>query len=130
LLSGAQTGRLRATGQATSIDAKRRRVRLIEAQYRKPVKTRVVASGPFRGEFFNDHDQTLLGALGRMGGTIVDKVMLRVHFAVFTEAHMLRMGPSPFRHNRFSLTPVWCYRRGRDRMPYGTIRRVRDIQQD
>jgi hypothetical protein len=130
LLSGAQTGRLRATGQATSIDAKRRRVRLIEAQYRKPVKTRVVASGPFRGQFFNDHDQVLLGALGRMGGTIIDKVMLRVHFAVFTEAHMLRMGPSPFRHNRFSLTPVWCYRRGRDRMPYGTIRRVRDIQQD
>jgi ribosome-associated translation inhibitor RaiA len=43
---------------------------------------------------------------------------------------MLAMAPSVFRHNRFSLTPVWCYRRGSDRLPYGVIRRVRDIQQD
>jgi hypothetical protein len=40
------------------------------------------------------------------------------------------MGPSIYRHNRFSLTPVWCYRRNRDRLPYGAIRRVRDVQQD
>ena len=43
---------------------------------------------------------------------------------------MLALSPSIYRHNRYSLTPIWCYRRGRDRLPYGAIRRVRDIQQD
>ncbi|NCV32977.1 MAG: hypothetical protein EBW05_08625, partial [Betaproteobacteria bacterium] len=37
---------------------------------------------------------------------------------------------SPYRHNRFTLTPIWCYRKSRDRLPYGVIRRVRDVQQD
>jgi hypothetical protein len=49
---------------------------------------------------------------------------------VFTEASMISMGASIYRHNRYSLTPIWCYRRGKDRLPYGVIRRVRDIQQD
>jgi hypothetical protein len=57
-------------------------------------------------------------------------MVMRTHIAVFTEADMLALSPSVYRHNRFSLTPIWCYRRGRDRLPYGAIRRVRDIQQD
>ena len=56
--------------------------------------------------------------------------MMRVHFAVLTEAAMLAWSPSKLRHNGFTLTPIWCYRRGRDRLPYGVIRRVRDIQAD
>lgn len=130
LLSGAQHGTLRASGQATMVDAKRRRVKLIEAQYRKPARAKIIASGPLKGLFFNERDQALMQALAQSGGSIIDKVVMRVHFAVFTESHMLAMRPSVFRHNRFTLTPVWCYRRGRDRMPYGVIRRVRDIQQD
>lgn len=130
LLSGAKHGVLRAGGSAMMVDAKRRRVRLIEAQYRKPAKAKIIASGPLKGTFFNERDQALMQALAQSGGSIVDKVVMRVHFAVFTESHMLAMGPSIYRHNRFTLTPVWCYRRGRDRMPYGVIRRVRDIQQD
>ena len=130
LLSGAKHGVLRAGGSAMMVDAQRRRVKLIEAQYRKPVKTKIVAAGPLKGAFFDERDGALVNALNQHGGTIIDKVVMRVHMAVFTESHMLAMGPSVFRHNRFTLTPVWCYRRGRDRMPYGVIRRVRDIQQD
>ena len=130
LLSGAKNGTLRASGSGMMVDAKRRRVKLIECQYRKPTQSKIVADGPLKGMFFNQQDGALTEALGQVGGSIVDKVVMRVHMAVFTEAHMLAMGPSVFRHNRFSLTPVWCYRRGRDRLPYGAIRRVRDIQQD
>ncbi|MEY4073549.1 MAG: hypothetical protein RJA29_906, partial [Pseudomonadota bacterium] len=130
LLSGAKNGTLRASGIGVMVDAKRRRVRLIEAQYRKPVSSKIVADGPMKGSFFNERDGALINALNQVGGSIIDKVVMRVHMAVFTESHMLSMGPSLFRHNRFTLTPVWCYRRGRDRMPYGVIRRVRDIQQD
>lgn len=130
LLSGARNGTLRSAGTGTMVDAKRRRVKLIEAQYRKPAMAKIVADGPLKGAFFNQRDNALMGALSQAGGSIIDKVVMRVHMAVFTEARMLAMGPSIFRHNRFSLTPVWCYRRGRDRLPYGVIRRVRDIQQD
>lgn len=130
LLSGAKHGVLRAGGSAMMVDAQRRRVKLIEAQYRKPVKVKIVAYGPLKGAFFDERDGALVNALNQHGGTIIDKVVMRVHVAVMTESHLLAMGPSIFRHNRFSLTPVWCYRRGRDRLPYGVIRRVRDIQQD
>lgn len=130
LLSGAQNGTLRSSGSGMMIDAKRRRVKLIEAQYRMPAKSKIVSDGPLKGAFFNEKDGALLNALSQVGGSIIDKVVMRVHMAVFTESQMLAMSPSIFRHNRFSLTPVWCYRRGRDRLPYGVIRRVRDIQQD
>ncbi len=130
LLSGAKNGTLSASGTGMMIDAKRRRVKLIECQYRKPVKSKIIVDGPLKGQFFNEADGALLDTLGKVGGSIIDKLVMRVHVAVFTESHMLGMGPSAFRHNRFSLTPVWCYRRGRDRLPYGVIRRVRDIQQD
>lgn len=115
---------------AVAADAQRRRVKLIECQYRMPVRTQFIVSGPLRGVIFDQRDGALRHALGQVGGTIVDKVTLRMHVAVMTEAHMLAMGVAPYRHNRFSLTPTICYRHSRTRQPYGVIRRVRGIQQD
>jgi hypothetical protein len=115
-------------GSPFAVDAKRRRVRLIECQYRKPAKVQIVDDGPWRGAIASPFDRTLASHV--RGTTIVEKVMLRTHVAIFTEADMLAMGPSIYRHNRFSLTPIWCYRRGRDRLPYGVVRRVRSIQED
>ena len=130
LLSGAKNGVLRAAGSGMMIDAKRRRVRLIECQWREPVQSKIVADGPMKGAFVNMKDRVMLDALARQSASIIDKVVMRVHVAVFTENAMIAMSPTIFRHNKFTLTPTWCYRRGRDRQPYGVIRRVRDIQQD
>lgn len=107
---------------------RRARVKLIECQYRKPTAVQVALGGPFNRMIFNDQDQAMVQA--REAGTIEleDHVMMRVHRAVFTEDAMIRAGVSPYRHNRFTLTPLWFYRRSRDRMPYGAIRRVRDLQ--
>lgn len=121
------TGRF---GWSSTGEARRQRVKLIEAQYRMPVKAKIVASGPMRGAFFDERDGAMVAALNQVGGSVVEKVVMRVHVAVFTESRMLAMAPSVFRHNRFTLTPVWCYRRSADRLPYGIIRRVRDMQQD
>jgi hypothetical protein len=130
LLSGAKNGVLRAAGSGIMIDAKRRRVRLIECQWREPVSSKIVADGPMKGAFLNMNDKVMLDALAQQNASIIDKVVMRVHMAVFTETHMIAMAPTVYRHNKFTLTPTWCYRRGRDRQPYGVIRRVRDIQQD
>ncbi|UBQ44592.1 portal protein [Comamonas thiooxydans] len=108
----------------------RSRIKLLECQFRMPVTVKMVVDGPFRGSFFNTDDVALMDALGEVGGSIVDRVMMRMHTAVMTETSLLSLGVSPMRHNEFSLTPIWCYRRGRDRMPYGAIRRVRDLQRD
>ena len=129
-LNNLKTGTIYAAGVGQLADARRRRVKLIEGQWRKPSRVRIVAEGPLKGAIFNDADRALAEAIGSTGSMIVDKLMMRVHIAVFTESHLLGSGPSPYRHNRFSLTPIWCYRRSRDRMPYGAIRRVRDIQAD
>lgn len=125
-----RSGFIYATGVGTLADAKRRRVRLIEGQYRKPVRVKIVTDGPMRGAILGDRDANLVQLITNNGHSIVEKVMMRVHWVVFTEANMLGMGQSVLRHNRFSLTPIWCYRRGRDRLPYGVIRRVRDMQMD
>jgi hypothetical protein len=129
-LTQLKTGTLTATGVGALADAKRRRVKLIEGQYRTPARVTVVADGPMKGAILSARDSVLRDAVGQSGSMLVDRMMMRVHIAVFTESHMLGYGPSPYRHNRFTLTPIWCYRRSRDRLPYGTIRRVRDIQQD
>lgn len=119
------------TGGRGNIDSEpRRRVRLIECQFRMPVSVKVVTDGPFKGSFVEPWDQALMGAVMQGGGSIVERVAMRMHVAVFTEGHLLALGPMPMRHNSFSLTPIWCYRRGRDRMPYGVVRRVRDLQMD
>jgi len=125
-----RSGSLYAIHSGFSADAERRRVQLIECQYRMPVKVKIVTDGPFKGAFFDPRDENMARSLAGRPGSIVDKVVMRMHFAVFTESDMLAYGPSIFRHNNFSLTPIWCYRRGRDRMPYGVIRRVRDVQRD
>jgi hypothetical protein len=62
--------------------------------------------------------------------SLFDRIKLKVRCAIMTESDLIQEMPSPYRHNRFPFTPIWCYIRGRDRMPYGTIRRTRDIQED
>jgi len=124
------SGRLVAAGSYSRHDVRRSQIKLIECQYRKPTPVKIVANGPLQGQFVHEQDLAMQANLQQTGSSVIEKVMMRTHFAVFTEASMISMGASIYRHNRYSLTPIWCYRRGKDRLPYGAIRRVRDIQQD
>jgi hypothetical protein len=126
----ARSGSMYAGADGVFGEASRKRIRLIEAQFKMPAKVKIVGDGPLKGAYIGEHDQALLQAISTNRSSIVEKVVMRTHVAVFTETDLISMGPSIYRHNRYSLTPIWCYRRGRDRLPYGVIRRVRDIQQD
>ena len=127
---GRRAGRSMLAPTGADANQPRRQVKLIECQYRKPARVRVVEDGQFAGQVLNEVDRVMVDAVSKEGASIIDRVMMRVHVAIFTESAMLSMGQSIYRHNRFSLTPVWCYRRGRDNQPYGMARRVRDIQED
>lgn len=126
----APSGSMYASGDGVIGEASRKRIKLIECQFRMPAKVRIVADGPLKGAYVSDNDLALRNALQTNPCGIIEKMAMRTHIAVFTETALLAMGPSIYRHNRFSLTPIWCYRNGKTRLPYGAIRRIRDIQQD
>lgn len=116
---------------AKSFIARRRaRVRLIECEYRTPERVKKMRGGPFNGEVFDQKDPRHIEAVRAGLSRVVSKVMMRVRVAHMTVNDLLWEGPSPYKHNRFRFTPIWCYRRGRDNLPYGIIRGVRDIQDD
>lgn len=123
-------GSMYASSAGVYGEASRRRIRLIECQFRMPAQVKIVAEGPMKGAHFTASDVSLAEYLANNPAAIIDRVMMRMHVAVFTETDLLALSESSYRHNRFSLTPIWCYRRGKDRLPYGVIRRVRDIQKD
>lgn len=108
----------------------RRRVKLIEGQYKCPAIIKIVNDGPHKGSYYDPKDTALSQHVANSNATIIDKIVMRTHITVFTEKHLMAYAISPYRHNRFSLTPTFCYRDGRTKLPYGVIRRVRDIQMD
>lgn len=109
-------------------DFKRRRVRLIQCEYRNPEKVTKLRGGPFNGQIFDEKDPRHVEQVESGQARKVEKMMMRMRLAVMTPQELLYDGPSIYRHNTFSLTPIWCYRRGRDGMPYGIPRNLRPIQ--
>ena len=114
----------------TLVTHKRRRVRLIECEYRVPERVKRLRGGVFKGEIYDPEDPRHAHAVQSGSSDVASKVMMRVRLAHMTVKDLLWEGPSPYLHNRFRFTPIWCYRRGRDNLPYGMIRPIRDIQDD
>lgn len=112
------------------VNNRRERVKLIEAWYRAPERCQVCMGPIFDGKPFNPADPIMRRAYREGVISVYDAVKMRVRCAVMTEGGLLQEMASPYRHDRFPFTPVWCYRRGRDRMPYGVIRNLRDPQED
>lgn len=127
---GEVIGRRTFVNDTALVDNRRARVKIIEAWYRIPERCFVCRGDVFNGERFDRKNPTM--ARAALGGVInlVEQVSMRVRVALMTESDLLAEQESPYKHNRFPLTPIWCYVRGRDRMPYGVIRRVRDPQED
>ncbi|AXF51435.1 portal protein [Erwinia phage Pavtok] len=110
----------------------RGRVRLIECWYRKPTKAKRMVGGDFTGELFDEQNPSPGHQQSIDEGEAVpmDRTMMQMHVAIMCNVGMLYHAPSPYRHNQFPFTPLWCYRRGRDNLPYGMIRGMRDMQED
>lgn len=127
---GRAVGSRTYTGDAFMVGTRRARVKLIQGWYKVPSKVQVLRGEAYDGEIYDQKNPQQAHAVKTKVCEIVDAIMMRMHYALMTEGDLLAHGPSPYKHQRFPLTPLWCYRRGRDGMPYGAIRRVRDIQED
>lgn len=110
--------------------ALRNRVRAIEVWFRRMVTVPVVSGGDFNRELFDPWSEGHWTELQVGRATLIEKPREVMHVAIMTERGLLDLRQSPYRHNQFPFTPIWGYRRGRDGLPYGMIRGLRDIQRD
>lgn len=113
----------------------RERVKLIECWYRMPVAVKICRSQDpearhFDGEKYDSKNAEMARLKAEGFLTVADHVTQELRVAILTESVLLVDMPSPYKHNRFPFTPLWCYRRARDGMPYGVIRDIRDAQMD
>lgn len=109
---------------------RRQRVRIIEGWIRRPVMASRIKGGQFHGEIFDPSSRGHVDQVNAGEAELIEKPTMLMHVALMTSAGLLWFSPTPYRHNRFPFTPIWAYRRGRDGLPYGMIRRLRDIQED
>lgn len=124
-------GRWTQRSSADGTVSKRSRVRLIQCWYRKPVPVKLLQTGDdMDGTVYERDDPQHMALIEHGAATLVERTMMQMQYAIMTEGDMLRCGVQAHKHNAFPLTPVWCYRRGRDGLPYSAGRRVRDLQED
>lgn len=121
-------------GDALDNEYQRDRVRLISCEYRLPSKVKVLRGG---------------GELGTLNGAIYDKENVDMAYLVdnghasLYDAHRMVMWKMIFcgdsvlqnrqriyKHNYFSLVPIWAYRKKLDNSPYGTVKNLIDPQDD
>lgn len=107
----------------------RPRIKLIEAWYRVPKMKRQFNGGEYQGQEFDSQNPEHIKALQGQY-SLYDKLEMEVRCAIFCSGGLLFEGPSPYKHGKFPLVPIWCYRRKRDNAPYGAIRSLRDPQDD
>lgn len=122
------TRNLSMTG--SSVESDRRRVKVYEAWYREPQQAEVLYGGAYHGDIYNPKFPAHQRAVGSGQADAIPAIVLRMRVAFMTDAELLEDTESPFAHNGFPLTPIYAFRRGRDGMPYGYIRQMRDPQMD
>lgn len=109
---------------------RRQRLRMIEVWFRRPTNVRRLRGGEFSGQIYDPEHPAHVDAVDGGHSVVISSVMMRMHVAIMTVKGLLWLSESPYRHNDYPFTPIWCYRRGRNNLPYGVIRGIRGIQDD
>ena len=109
---------------------RRSRVRLYECWYRKPVLVKMVRGQAFDGEHYDPNHPQMRAAVENGLASVYDSIQMQMRLAIFVDGALLQEGVSPYKHNRFPINGVYCFRRGRDGAFYGVIRNIRDPQED
>lgn len=113
-------------GLANSV---RKRTCLTEAWWKEPTEVEtIITPGPFFGQRLNEDDGALLRTLKKIGLKTDTRLQMVPYVAIMNDYGLLAMQKSPYRHNRFPLVPLICYRRSSDGAFYGVIRGIRDQQ--
>ena len=114
----------------SSIYNRRERVRLIECWYRAPKNKSIIRGDRFSGHEFDSTNLEHVSAIDQGYASVYDALVMEIHCAVFSNDLFLQLEATPYHHNKFPFTPVWGFRRSRDRAPYGVVRNIRDPQEN
>ena len=126
------TGFFGYIGNQSSLE-QRDRVFLVECQYRVPATKKVLRGkmlGPLQGITFIETSETHQAAIAAGIAQPVETTVMEMRQMIFTGNYVIQEGESPYRHKRFSLVPIWGYKRKKDGTPYGIVRNLRDPQKD
>jgi hypothetical protein len=126
----AQEDLQRYAGWTASEYSGRPRFRAIEAWFKVPCSHQRLRGGDYTGEIYEPGFAAHEEELDSGRADLVDRPFMRTHCAIMTISGLLWFGESPYRHNAYPFTPVWCYRDGETGLPYGVIRRIKSIQFD
>ncbi|MGP9790689.1 portal protein [Roseinatronobacter sp. NSM] len=110
--------------------ATRERVRLIEAWFKLPETTDVMSGGEFTGEIYDELSRGHRAQVESGEAEIRKRLTFRTYVMVMTTRSVLWLSESPYRHNRYPFSPMWCYRRAKTGEPYGVVRNMVDAQKD
>lgn len=107
-------------------------VPLIEMWYREPTRAQKIrGNAKFNGQVFDSANDEMYQLAESGVISLHEAVYMQMRLAIFLdEGCLLEDVKTPYRHNRFPLHPIWCYRRDIDGMPYGIVRNARDAQYD
>lgn len=126
-------------GTTASTRRSRKRVKLIETWYRRPVSTKKIKvdqskqNNPYQewdSTQYDPNNEDMKKALKEGYVTLTHSVAQEIWCAIWLQGALLQNIKSPFKHGRFPFTPIFAYRRHRDGMPYGPVRGARDPQED
>lgn len=128
---GSRSGRYNYSGvSSVGSENNRPRVKIIEAWYKVPERCDMCRGGMYDGQKYDAKHAGMRDEVEQGNAVLASHVRMQMRVALMTEQAMLYEGPSPYKHNRFPFTPIWCYRRSRDGLPYGAIRDIRSPQED
>ena len=107
----------------------RTRIKLKEAWYRVPEKTKVLhGDGPFDGSVLKKNDEVQNWLIENGVASTFDAVKMVTYHAIFIDGALLMNEPTPHWCQTFPLFPLWGWRRGEDNAPYGLARAMKDPQ--
>lgn len=118
---------------SSNLDQKyRRRLAINETWFKRPVAIKRIASldPDLHDKEFEPDNPTHVAALESCACSLTDAVAERMYLAMWVPNLLLDLQQSPYKHNRYPFTPIWCKREDRTGLPYGYIRGMRDAQQD
>ena len=111
----------------------RSRVKLSECWYRQIWRGKILRGdemGTLNGAVYDPKSESHNAMVEEGHASIYDAVRLQTRCMIYCEAGVLQDTPSPHKHNRFPLVPIWGFRKKRANAPYGVIRGLIDPQSD
>ena len=121
-------------GDTLEQDNYRDRVRLVSCEYTVPSKVKVMRGdegiGTLNGAIYDEEDQGMAFLVEQGHASLYDAVKMVIWKMIFCGNYVLQNRKRIYRHQRFSLVPVWAYRKKLNNSPYGTVKNVMDPQDD